>query len=337
MSRISEKLIVICGPTGAGKTKLARELCKIFNGEVVNADSRSVYQGMVIGTSSPTEKERKGIPHHLFNFLKPDQEFSLVQYQKLAQQKIKEIWEKGKIPFLVGGTGLYLDSVVYNYKIPKGGPNRELRKRLEKENSDKLFKKLQKLDPETASIIDKNNKRRLVRALEVYFLTGKPISRQKSKQKLKDDVLYLGIDLPRGKLYKKIDERTEAMIKRGLVEEVKKLANPSTSLRVGADPFDNTQGHPELKSMDERSRSAKKYSSTLSSMSAVGYQEIGDYLCRRITLKKAIEKIKYRSHALARRQLTWFRKNKDIKWLITESEAKKLIKKFLKIPRWPSG
>lgn len=307
MSRTNQKLIVLAGPTASGKTELAVELCKTFGGEVVNADSRSIYKGMLIGTGSPAEEEKQGIPHHLFNFLEPKEEFSLALYQKMVKGKLKEIWSREKIPFLVGGTGLYIDASVYNYRIPQGPPDRELRKRLEKESNEKLFRQVEKLDPETATNIDPHNKRRLIRALEVCLKTGKQFSGQQKRKKLGKNVLYLGLRLPRKKLYQKIDQRIDLMIKKGLVEEVKKLA--------------------------------RKYSPNLPSMSGIGYREMIDFINQTKEMKnrrtkeqllaKTIDLIKKNTRGYARRQLIWFRKNKDIKWISSQKKAEKLIKNFL--------
>ena len=344
-------LIVILGPTASGKTELALELAKKFNGEIINADSRQIYKEMDIGTgkiiilnqplSFPQRREStvtfsvsmpansynknyvaKWIPAgvypvlrygtgmtekkhsisnnisiHLINIINPDQKFSLAQYKKLAVEKIKEIQTRNKTPFLVGGTGLYISSIVDNLEIPKAPPDNKIRERLEKLNSEELFEKLRKIDLKSAEIIGENNKRKLIRALEVYEITGKTFSAQQTKGEPLFNTLQIGIKTDREKLYKKIDQRVDKMIEIGLIEEVKKLA--------------------------------EKYSFDLPAMSGIGYQEIGSYLQNKTILEEAVQKIKFRTHQYARRQMTWFRKNKRIKWIEDYKKAEKLISEFL--------
>lgn len=297
-------LIVILGPTASGKTELSIKLARKFNGEIINADSRQIYKELDIGTGkiesqkfvkSKVCKVKDSI--HMIDIVAPNQKFSLSQYKKLAVNKIKEIQKRDKIPFLVGGTGLYLSSIVDNLKIPKVPANEKIRVELEKLNSEELFEKLKKIDLKSAEIIGENNKRKLIRALEVYKITGKPFSLQQTKGKILFDVLQIGVKMDREKLYKKIDQRVDKMIEMGLVEEVKNLI--------------------------------KKYSFDLPAMSGIGYKEISLYLQNKIALAKAIQKIKFRTHQYARRQMTWFRKNKNIKWIEKREEAEELIGKFL--------
>lgn len=321
----SRKLIVIVGPTASGKTDLAVNLAKKISAkggpgpethrplveasgwkgiEIINADSRSIYQGMIIGTGSPTKEEQKDVPHHLFNFLKPDRDFSLALYQKLVNENLKEIWSRGKIPFLVGGTGLYVDSIVYEYEIPTAKPDQKLREKLEKKSNQELLQQLKQLDPESAAIIDPKNKRRLIRALEVCLQTGKPFSSLKTKGKLSKDILMIGLDVPREILYQIINSRVEEWLKRGFLKEVETLT--------------------------------KKYPLSLPSLSGIGYKQFGKYLKGEISFEEAKEKFKQGDRNLAKRQFTWFRKNKDIQWVKAENlsraqkQAEKLIKDFLK-------
>ncbi len=309
------KLIIILGPTASGKTKMAVKLARKFNGEIVNADSRQIYKEMDIGTNKIEIGNWKleigknsfqfpvssfyysNIPIHLVNIINPDEKFSLSQYKKLAINKIKEIQKQNKLPFLVGGTGLYISSVVDNLEIPKAPPDEKIRRRLEKLSSEELFNKLKKIDLKSAEIIGGNNKRKLIRALEVYKITGKPFSAQQVKGKPLFDVLQIGIKTNREKLYKKIDRRADGMIKMGLIEEVKNLA--------------------------------EKYFFNLPAMSGIGYQEIGLYLENKISLGEAIQKTKFRTHQYARRQMTWFRRDERIEWVEDYKEAKELVKKFL--------
>jgi len=298
-------LIVILGPTASGKTKLALKLAKKYDGEIINADSRQVYQEMNIGTGktdsqkfikSKVYKVKDSI--HLINIKSPNQKFSLSQYKKLAIKTIDDIHKREKIPILVGGTGLYISAIVDNLEIPKAAPNKKIRARLEKHTEKFLFKKLKKVDQKSAEIIGINNKRKLVRALEVYEVTGKPFSVQQTKGDPLFDILQIGIKIDREKLYEKIDARVDKMIKIGLIEEIRKLS--------------------------------KKYSFNLPAMSGIGYREIGLYLQNKTTLEEAVQKMKFRTHQYARRQMTWFRKDERIKWINNYKKAEKLINRSLK-------
>lgn len=290
-------IVVIAGPTASGKTDMAIALAKKFDGEVINADSRSIYRGMNIGTSTPTRKEMKGISHHLFSFINPDGDFSVAEYKKLAIEKINKIQDKKKLPFLVGGTGLYIDAVVYDYKIPKGVPDKKLRERLGKKSLKQLLQELKRLDLKTFDTIDQGNKRRIIRALEVCIQTGRPFSGQKTRIKLPFNILYLAIDISRQKLYEKIKERAETWLKRGFLREVKQLA--------------------------------KKYPAEIPAMSGIGYKQFALYLSGKIYFDEAKEKLAQGDRNLAKRQLTWFRRNRDIKWVKDKERAEKLIRGFL--------
>jgi tRNA dimethylallyltransferase len=306
-----KKLIVILGPTASGKTEMALKLAKKFNGEIVNADSRQIYREMEIGTGSPflqiqnsipstrdkIQNSVNNIPHHLFHIISPDQKFSLAQYKKLALKTIKDIQRRGKLPILVGGTGLYISAIVDNLKIPKAPPSDEIRNKLEKHTKKYLFNKLKKIDSQSAKNIGPDNKRKLIRALEVYEITGKLFSAQQVKGKPLFNILQIGIKTDRAKLYKKIDKRVDKMIKMGLIEETKKLS--------------------------------KKYSFDLPAMSGIGYFEISAYLSNEMSLADATQKIKYRTHQYARRQMTWFKRDERIKWVSNYKEAKNLVKNFL--------
>ncbi|MEA2113238.1 MAG: tRNA (adenosine(37)-N6)-dimethylallyltransferase MiaA [Patescibacteria group bacterium] len=298
------KLIVILGPTASGKTNLAIKLAKEFSGEIVSADSRQVYREMNIGTDKiiPDNKSSlvitaEGIPHYLIDIIEPDKKFTLAQYKQLAVKKIKDIQKKGKIPFLVGGTGLYIQAIVDNLQIPKTKPGKKMRNKLEKMANKKLFERFKKLDPVGAALIDANNKRRLVRALEVCLITGKPFSQQRKKGKPLFDVLQIGIKPDKEKLEGKINQRADKMLKAGLIEEVEKLV--------------------------------KKYGSKLYSMDSIGYQEIILYLQEKISLEQAKNLIKIHTRQYAKRQMTWFKRDKRIRWIKNYPEAKKLAIKFL--------
>ena len=301
-------LIVILGPTSSGKTEMGLRLAKKYNGEIINADSRQIYREMNIGTGSPTTTKRlvsgvkplliDDILHHLFNIKSPNQKFSLSQYKKLAIKTINSIHKRNKIPILVGGTGLYISAIVDNLEIPKAIPNKKIRERLEKHTEKYLFKKLQKIDLKSAKIISENNKRKLIRALEVYEITGKPFSSQQIKGEPLFNVLQIGIKIDREELYKKIDSRVDKMIKAGLIKETKKLS--------------------------------KKYCSNLPAMSGIGYFEIGAYLKNEMSLEESTQRIKFRTHQYARRQITWFKRDERIVWVKKYKKSEKLIKSFLK-------
>lgn len=288
-------LIVILGPTASGKSELALNLAQKFNGYIISADSRQIYRGMDIGTAKLTTDQRQVIEHRMIDIVDPNEDFTLAQYQKRVFSILKK--RKNKLPFLVGGTGLYIKAIVDNLDIPKGGPDKVLRKKLEKKATWELFQELVKLDVETARMIDPHNKRRLIRAIEVCRTTGNKFSAQLNKRKPQVLALQIGIKIPRDKLYLKINQRVEEMIKQGLMAEAKNLG--------------------------------EKYGWSTPSLSAIGYKQIGFYFQGKITLKEAIELIKKNSRNYARRQMTWFNKDKRIRWVENQKEAKDLIKEFI--------
>lgn len=303
-------LIVILGPTASGKTGLALKLAKEFNGELINADSRQIYKEMDIATNKLgkeiTIKKIIGdetvyfidtIPLYLLDLVNPDQDFSLAQYKKAAISKIKKIQEDGCLPILVGGTGLYISAIVDNLDIPPVPPDKKLREELEKKSPQNLFMELQKIDPASAESIGPDNKRKIIRALEVCKTTGKLFSSQQKKGRPLFNILQIGIKTDREKLYKKIDERVEEMIKTGLVKETEKLL--------------------------------QKYSFQLPSMSGIGYKETRSFLQGNFSLPEAIQQIKFHTHQYARRQITWFKRDDRIKWIEDYDEAEYLVRKFI--------
>lgn len=295
------KLIVIVGPTASGKTALALRLARMFDGEIISADSRQIYRGMNIGTAKAPEKELKGIKHYLVDIKNPDKEYTVAEYKKDAIRAIRAILKKGKLPILVGGTGLYVKAVVDNLDIPAVKPNSALRKklemRIEKKGLAALYRELVERDPEAAYIVDGKNPRRVIRALEVTLMTGKPFSAQRKKGKRIFDILEIGILKTPDELKKTINRRADKMIENGLANEVKKLI--------------------------------KKYGRKPVAFDAIGYREIIDTLEGKITLAEAIELIKKKTWAFARRQMTWFRKDQKIKWVKNEKEAIAHVQKFL--------
>lgn len=295
LKKTNTKVIAIVGPTSSGKTAWAKKLAiKFSQAKIISADSRQIYLGMDIGTGKD-----KNLPQDLIDIIEPTKKFTLHDWQKMASNLLNQYFKMKNLPIIVGGTGLYIDALLYGYVIPDlKKESIALRKKLEKLPESELIKKLKEIDPESSLKIDPKNKRRLIRALEVSILTRRPWSKLQKKQKPKFETLIIGIDTNRETLYSKIDARIDQMIKNGLVEEVRDLT--------------------------------KKYQFDLPTFNTIGYKEIIDYLQGRQTLKVAVQKIKYNTHGYVRRQETWFRKNKDIKWVEKYEDAEKLIKKFLK-------
>ena len=287
-----KKLLVILGPTGTGKTDLALEIAKKFDGELVSADSRQIYTGMDIGTgklpsSGEVEKHKnywlvEGIPTHLYDLITPDKTFSVAAYQQLAYAAIDGIHKKNKLPILVGGTGLYIRVVVEGLKIPKVPPDKKLRERLEAKSLPALVAELENVDPEGAAGIDRENSRRIIRALEVYYQTGEPLSKLKGKFKVNLDSLKIGLTSNRDYLYNRADSRIEAWIKTGFIQEVRRLID---------------KGHKDS-----------------IALTSLGYRQIAMYLQGKISLREAVQRIKFEHHSYIRAQLTWFRKEPRMIW-----------------------
>lgn len=294
------KLIVIIGPTGVGKTRWAIQLAWKLNGEIVNADSRQIYRFMDIGTAKSTKEEQSLVTHHLIDIISPDEEFSLASYQQLAYQAIDDIQKRDKIPFLVGGTGQYVWAVLEGWVIPKIPPDTEFRRNLEqkaRDNVDELYRALQQIDPAAAEKIDPRNIRRIIRALEVS--RQKPFSRAYGKVSPPFESSIIGLTIERKELYRRVDERVDEMIKHGFADEVKKLTEMG-------------------------------YSLTLPSMSGIGYREIGQYLQGKMTFEEAVYKIKTGTHRFIRHQYAWFRlKDERIRWFdpsnIDEEEIERVV------------
>jgi tRNA dimethylallyltransferase len=301
------KLIAVIGPTGIGKTRLAIQLARRYKGEIINADSRQVYRRMNIGTAKPDSEELAAVPHHLVDIIEPDQEFSLAEYQPLANKAIKDIQARGKISFLVGGSGLYVWAVLEGWVVPKVAPDtafrRELEARAENGQADELFQESKLVDPAAAENIDPRNIRRVIRALEVNKLSDKSFSQLQQKQSPPFQTLIIGLTAERKALYRRADARVDNMIKQGFVEEVSAL------VKMG-------------------------FTADLPSMSSIGYREIGLYLQGGITLDEAVYKIKTGTHRFIRHQYAWFRlKDERIKWFDVESmtngEIEQVVKTFI--------
>jgi len=291
------KLIVILGPTASGKTDLSIKLAKRFNGEVISADSRQVYKGMDIGSGKITKKEMRGIPHYLLDIASPKRKFTVVQYKNLALKAIKKIQRENNLPILVGGTGFYIQSVIDNVIIPSIKPDWKLRKELERKSIQELFKMLKKLDPRRAKTIESKNKRRLVRALEIVIKTKKPVPLLK-KNKPQFDVLIIGVKRNKQELKQKIRERLLKRLRTGMINEVKNLKKSGVS----------------WKRLEEF---------------GLEYRFIAQYLQKKITKEEMIDRIQIEIEHFAKRQMTWFKRDKRIKWIKNLQESGKLVKNFL--------
>lgn len=276
------KIIVVLGPTASGKSALAVKLAKKINGEIISADSRQVYKGMDIGTGKITKKEMAGIPHHLLDIASPKKQFSVSQYQKLANQAIKKILKKGKTPIICGGTGLYINAVVDNVVFPAVPPNYQLRKKLEKLTTTELFEKLKRLDPKRAKNIDKNNPRRLIRALEIVLISKKPVPEIKKQRNY--DVLKIGIKRQPAELKKLIKKRLLKRMEIGMVEEIKKLHEQGVSWKRLFD-------------------------------FGLEYRWISLGLQKKVSQPEMVEKLNKAIVDYAKRQITWFKHDKEIRWV----------------------
>ena len=284
------KLIVICGPTASGKTALGVELAKTINGEVISADSMQIYKDMTIGTAKPTQEEMQGIKHYLIDFVLPSQRYSVAEFKKDATNAIEEIIAKGKTPIIVGGTGLYIDSLIYGIEYNEIKIDEKYRQELEKiaenEGLEVLYNKAKEIDEVAIQKISKNDKKRIMRILEIYKATGKTKTQQEEESR-KNDVKYdykiFAIDMDRTILYERINRRVDLMIQNGLIEEVKNII--------------------------------KKYSEFPTAMQGLGYKEVVEYLNNKCSKEEMIENIKMQTRRYAKRQLTWFRKNKETTWI----------------------
>lgn len=274
------RVVAIVGPTAVGKTALSLRLALALGGEIVSADSRQIYRGMDIGTAKVTAAERALAPHHLIDVVAPDEELTLAHYRQLAAQAIEDIWARGRLPLLVGGTGLYVRALLEGWTVPEVPPDQDLRARLEaraaREGAQALHAQLQAADPAAAAQIDARNVRRVIRALEVYLATGRPISEQQRKQPPDYAVLRLGLTLEREALYARIDARVDQMMALGLEREVRDLVD-------------------------------RGYGFDLPAMSALGYQQLGQYLRGEVSLDEAVALIKRHTRRFVRQQYNWFR------------------------------
>lgn len=285
-----QKVIVICGPTASGKTKLSIEIAKKIDGEIVSADSMQIYKEMNIGTAKPTIEEMQGIKHYLLDFVSPNERYSVAEYKKDAINAIEEIIKRKKVPIVVGGTGLYINSLIYGIDYPEIeidiNYRNELEKIAEEEGLEKLYNMAKLVDEEAIKNISPNDKKRICRILEIYHSTGKTKTQQEIESRKngpKYEYLVFGMNMDRDKLYDRINKRVDIMIKDGLIQEVKEIAS--------------------------------KYHEFPTAMQGLGYKEVLEYLNGDTSKEEMIEKIKMETRRYAKRQLTWFRRYETIKWI----------------------
>lgn len=292
---MKKPLVILTGPTAVGKTDLSLALAKRIGGEIVSADSMQVYKGMDIGTAKIKKSEMEGIPHHLIDILSPKEDFNIVKFKKLANEAMDEIYRKGHIPIITGGTGFYIQSVLYDIDFKENDENREIRRALEKEAEDMgpraLHSKLSQVDLEASQQIHENNVKKVIRALEFYQLTGEKISDHNKQEREKEspyNFAYFVLSRPREILYKRIDQRVDQMMEEGLIEEVERL------YKEGLDK-------------------------SFVSMQGLGYKEILSYLFGECTLEEAVYILKRDTRHFAKRQLTWFRREREV--ILIDREA----------------
>lgn len=301
------KLVIILGPTAVGKSDLAMKLAQTIEGEIINADSQQVYRRMNIGTGKPSQAELERVPHHLVDVVDPDEEFNVAMYRRLATESANDIGSRKKSAIVCGGTGLYIRALTRGLFV---GPSQDVRLRetlnaqIEKEGLGSLYERLQQVDPAATNWIHPNDRQRITRALEVYELTGKPMSAWQSDHHFNEnpfETLKIGLDRPRDELYERVNRRCERMIQDGLVEEVKNLV-------------------------------AEGYNLDLKPLQSVGYRHVGLYLAGVMSLDDALTLMKRDTRRLAKRQLTWFRRDKEIRWFHPGKDRDKIMqlaKEFL--------
>ena len=301
-------MIILTGPTAVGKTDLSIQLAKAINGEIISADSMQVYRHMDIGSAKVTPEEMDGVPHHLIDVLEPEEEFNVVVFQKLAKEALTGIYERGHIPIIVGGTGYYIQALLYDIDFTENDGDTAIRRELEKlaqtQGAGCLHQMLQEIDPESAAAIHQNNVKRVIRAIEFYRQTGKKISLHNEQEREKQSpyqFLYYVLDTDRKTLYERIDRRVDLMMEHGLVDEVKHLADMGCTR-------------------------------DMVSMQGLGYKEILDYLSGEIPLEEAVYILKRDTRHFAKRQITWFKRERDVRWLELEqfqNDRKKVLEHIL--------
>lgn len=309
------KILVLVGPTASGKTAIGIELARLFDGEVLCVDSRTIYKEMAIGTAKPQGEKGQdeplsiqmlfsekpiiveGIPHWGLDLVFPNESFTVANFKQYAEQKIEEILGRGKLPILVGGTGLYISAIIDNLSLTKVTANEELRKELEKLSDEDLLKRLEEKDPFAFETIDTTNRRRVLRALEIIETTGEPLEKSRTKGEERYDALMIGIDVDREILYERINERVDRMIASGLVDEVRQLKD--------------------------------RYGCEGNAMTGIGYRQICAFLNGKMRLREAIDLVKRDSRHYAKRQLTWFKRDARIYWVDSLQSAKQHVECWL--------
>lgn len=308
--KLKHKVIVIVGPTASGKTALSIELAKKINGEIVSCDSMQIYKDMNIGSAKPTVQEMQGIKHYLIDVATPDERFSVAEYKKQAEAAIEEIILKGKMPIVIGGTGLYADSLIFGIEYPELEYDEEYRKSLEEmaktdEGLKELYRRAKEIDEEAINKISENDRKRIIRILEIYHQTGKSkteLEIESRKNEVKYDYRVFAINMDREVLYDRINKRVDLMIENGLIDEVKYIL--------------------------------EKYKDFPTAMQGLGYKEVVQYLNNELTKDEMIDKIKQETRRYAKRQLTWFRKNKETIWLEGLEDVKNNIDIILEEINW---
>lgn len=304
------KVIVIVGPTASGKTSLSIELAKKINGEIVSCDSMQIYKDMDIGSAKPSKEEMQGIKHYMIDEVIPTQRFSVAEYKKKAELAIEEILKNGKVPIVVGGTGLYANSLIYGIEYSNIEFDEKYRKKLmeiaqSEEGLKSLYEEAKRIDKKAMEKISPNDQKRILRILEIYNATGKTKTEQEEisrKNEVKYDYNVFAINIERPILYERINKRVDMMIEQGLIEEVRKLI--------------------------------EKYSEFPTAMQAIGYKEIVQYFEGKITKEEAIEKIKKETRRYAKRQITWFKRIENIKWLNGLEKTQNNIDIILEVMNW---
>lgn len=301
---MKERLLVIVGPTSVGKTAVSIHLAKQFQGEIVSCDSMQIYRGMDIGTAKASLAERAQVPHHLIDIISPNELFTMQDFQQLARQKIHEVHHRDHLPILTGGTGLYIEAVTYDYRVPPAAEDRPFRVELQRVADEQgnlvLHQRLSEVDPISANKLHPNDVKRVIRALEVYEATGKPFSSYRQARKaFYDQMTWIGLTMPRVELYERINQRVDQMMAQGWIDEVARLQ------REG-------------------------FQDDLTSMQAIGYKEILHVFDGTVTIEEATQQIKQNTRKYAKRQLSWFRRMRNIHWFdVTKNEVSKEIQQFV--------
>lgn len=296
------KVIVIVGPTASGKTSTSIKLAKLINGEIISADSMQVYKEMTIGTAKPTTQEQEGIPHYLIDVVSPEETFNVTKYKELAEKAIEEVLFKDKTPIIVGGTGLYVSTLINGIEFAEVGEDLEYREEMTKMAEEKgaqyIHDMLRKVDPDAADAIEVNNIRRVIRALEIYKLTGKTKTflDKESRKEVKYDYKVYGIETPREELYNRINVRVDKMFEAGLLEEVRSVN--------------------------------EKYKISSTAIQGLGYKEVIEYIEGKVSYEEMVEKLKMETRRYAKRQLTWFRREEKIVWYRLDEIVEKIVEEL---------